>query len=153
SVRYVRDVSRPSTRDVTADWIERSVASGRVVATLNAAVGLDPNRFETLLVSGLNARSRIQAVNADLVVTGPGADRQVLAELTRLFVAEPETPYSGARLRVFAPPQALRPAYEPLRLEEARLAASERPDLLSALHDGSAGSTWRTTRDQEPGEW
>jgi len=153
SIGYVRDVSRPSTRDLTADWIERNVASGRVVATLNAAVGLDANRFETLLVSGLSARTRIQALNADLVVTGPIADRQVLSELTRLFVAEPETPYSGARLRVFAPPEALRPAYEPLRLEEARFAASDRSDLLPAMHDGSAGSTWRTTRDQEPGEW
>lgn len=153
SVGYVRDVSRPATRDVTADWIERNVASGRVVATLNAALGLDPKRFETLLVSGLSSRTRIQALNADLVVTGPAADRRVIAELTKLFVAEPETPYSGLRLRVLSPPDGIRPAYEPLRLEDGRLEASDRSDLLSALHDGNSASAWRTTREQQAGEW
>jgi hypothetical protein len=51
------------------------------------------------------------------------------------------------------PPEGIRPAYEPLRLEEARFEASERSDLLPALHDGSHVSAWRTTREQEPGEW
>jgi 4-amino-4-deoxy-L-arabinose transferase-like glycosyltransferase len=77
SVGYVRDVSRPATRDVTADWIEQNVASGRVVATLNAAVGLDPKRFDAARERP-EPRTRIQAIDADLVVTGPGADCRVL---------------------------------------------------------------------------
>lgn len=153
SIEYVRAISRPITKDVAADWIESHAAEGRVVTSVNAAIGLDRRRFETLLVGSLNPRTRLQALQADIVVTGPTSDRTGIAGLTRLFVAEPETRYSGDRIRIFAVPGDLRPRYQAVDLQEARLTSSETPDHLSRIHDGDPGTAWRTKEAQAPGEW
>jgi 4-amino-4-deoxy-L-arabinose transferase-like glycosyltransferase len=153
SVDYVRAIRGPITRDAAADWIESHVPAGRVVTTVNAAIGLDLRRFETLLVGRLNAKTRLQAVNAALVVTGPGADRAALAGLRRLFVAEPETRYSGERIRVYGVPGVLRPRYELVPLSQARLTASEGEARVTAMVDGDPATAWRTVGEQTPGEW
>ncbi len=153
SLDYVRAIRRPITRDVAADWIESHVAEGRVVTTANAAIGLDPHRFETLLVGSLSDKTRIQALEADLVVTGPASDRKGIASMTRLFVAEPETRYSGGRIRIFAVPEALRPQYRPVPLAEARLSASQGGERLRTVHDGDPATAWRTAGAQTPGDW
>jgi 4-amino-4-deoxy-L-arabinose transferase-like glycosyltransferase len=153
SIEFVKAIARPITRDVAADWIESHSAEGRVVTTANAAIGLDPRRFETLLVGALNPRTRLQALHADIVVTGPTSDRAGIVGLTRLFVAEPETRFSGDRIRIFAVPEELRPRYQAIDLREAQLTSSESADHLARIHDGDSGTAWRTREAQEPGEW
>jgi len=153
SVDYVRAIRRPITRDVAADWIESHVAEGRVVTAVNAAIGLDPHRFETLLVGSLSEKTRIQALQADLVVTGPAGDRKGLVGMARLFVADPETRYSGGRIRIFSVPEGLRPQYRPVPLVEARLSASQGGDRLRTVQDGDAATSWRTAGAQTPGDW
>jgi 4-amino-4-deoxy-L-arabinose transferase-like glycosyltransferase len=153
SIVYVRSILQPITRDVAADWIESHVGTGRVVATVNATIGLDPRRFETLRIGLLTARTRLQAVSADIVVTGPGADRTALVGLPRLFVADPQTRYSGERIRVYGVPEALRPRYVKVPLSGATLTASEGQGGLAAIADADAGTAWRTSGGQTPGEW
>jgi len=153
SVDYVRAILRPVARDVATDWIEAHVPGGRVVTTVNAGIALDSRRFETVRIGLFNSRTRLQALNAEMVVTGPVPDRRDLVGLTRLFVAEPETRYSGERIRVFGVPESLRPRYEPVPLAEARLSASEGGSRTSALFDGDPATSWRTTSEQTPGAW
>jgi hypothetical protein len=153
SVDYVRAILRPTTKDDAADWIETHLSGGRVVTSVNAAIGLDPRRFETLLVGRLDATTRLQAVHADVVVTGPGLEREVLAGLTKLFVAEPQTPYSGERIRVYGVPRDLRPRYARVSLGDARIEASENAAGVAAMIDGDARTAWRTATPQAPGAW
>ena len=153
SIEYVRAISKPITKDVAADWIESHTAEGRVVTTANAAVGLDPHRFETLVIGMPSPRTRFQALQADLVVTGPTNDRAGIVGLRKLFVAEPQTRYSGERIRVFAVPAELRPRFRAVDLSEARLTSSETPEHLPRIHDGDASTVWETTEAQAPGEW
>ncbi len=80
----------------------------------------------------------------------PTNDRAGIVGLTKLFVAEPETRYSGERIRVFAVPAELRPRYRAVDLSEARLTSSEAPEHLVRIHDGDAGTAWRTTEAQAP---
>jgi hypothetical protein len=125
SVRYVGAVSRPGTRDVTADWIERNLPEGsRILTTLTADLGLDPSRFEVLRVARLDEGNQRLALEVDAVVAGPGDEHAVLRSLPKLFIATPDTKWSGPRLRVLAPPPGLRTRYRPLDLEEARWTAS-----------------------------
>lgn len=153
SIEYVRAIAKPNTKDVAAEWIESHAAEGRVVTTANAAIGLDPHRFETLVIGMPSPRTRLQALQADLVVTGPTNDRAGIVGLRKLFVAEPETRYSGERIRVFAVPAEQRPRYRAVDLSEARLTSSDSPEHLPRIHDGDAGTAWETTEAQAPGEW
>jgi 4-amino-4-deoxy-L-arabinose transferase-like glycosyltransferase len=153
SIEYIRAIAKPITKDVAADWIESHAAEGRVVTTANAALGLDPHRFETLVIGMPNPGTRLQALQADLVVTGPTNDRAGIVGLKKLFVAEPLTRYSGDRIRVYAVPAELRPPFRAVDLSEARLTSSETTGQLPRIHDGDASTAWETTEAQAPGEW
>ncbi len=153
SLDYVSSIRRPITRDVAADWIESHYPEGQVAMTVNAGLGLDPERFEPLPLGLLTPRTRLQALQATLVAVGPGVERGGLQGLDRVFVAEPETRYSGNRIRIFAVPNALRPAYEPVDLGLARLSASQAEDVLGNLRDGDVVTAWRTHGARSPGDW
>jgi len=152
SIEYVRALKKPITLDAAADFIESHYMEGQVAMTWNAPVGLDPTRFESLAIGRLTMRTRLQARHADLVVVGPSVDPGMLAGFQRVFVAEPETRYSGSRIRIFAVPEPLRPRYERFDLKGARLSTS-RGDLgIESLRDGDLTTVWRT-EGSSPGDW
>jgi Dolichyl-phosphate-mannose-protein mannosyltransferase len=153
SIDYVSSIRLPITRDLAADWIESHYPEGQVAMTVNASLGLDPARFEPLPLGLLTPRTRLQVLQATLLVAGPGVERGTLQGLDRVFVAEPETRYSGNRIRIFAVPEALHPKLERLDLESARLSASEAERRLGALRDGDVVTVWRTEGAQSPGDW
>jgi Dolichyl-phosphate-mannose-protein mannosyltransferase len=153
SIDYVSSIRLPITRDVAADWIESHYREGQVAVTVNAFLGLDPARFEPLPMGLLTQKTRLQALQATLVVVGPGVEPGGLRGLDRVFVAEPATRYSGNRIRVFAVPETLRPRYERLDLAGARFSASQADNELDRLRDGDVVTAWRTHGDQSPGDW
>jgi hypothetical protein len=154
SARYVVRVSRPSARDVAADWIETRLAAGsRVLVTWYAGLGADPRRYDVLHVDRLDDTTWRQAIEADLVAAGPGDDRALLHRLrleTRVNRPHPETPWNVLLLAV--PPE-LRPRYEPVRLEAGALSASENVQALPAVVDGDLATSWRALGGPEHQPW
>jgi hypothetical protein len=143
SLDYLRAIRRPSTRDLTLDWLEAHYGPGtRILMSRSFALGADARRYEITRVSRM-AGLRLEAGARDLVITGPGADRALVSEMKRLYVAEPQTKFSGGRVLVLAPTEKQRPAWRPLELARARLEASTNPAGLAALCDGDLASAWR----------
>lgn len=154
SVRYVAEVSLPGTRDVALDWIEANLPPGsRVLTTLAADLGVDRSRYEVIRVDRLDQKTWRQALHMDLIAAGPADMRTVVRELQPVYIAEPSSRPSGARIRLLVPPAQLRLAYQVVPLDRARLSASESPELLPAIGDGNLTTVWRTRGDQAPGQW
>ena len=124
SLQFLTAISRPGTRDRAADWIEQNLPpGGRVLTTLGADLGLDRSRFKVVRVDQLDDSSFFPALGMKVIVVGPGDDHRLIARLRKLFVAPPETPWSGPRIRVLAPPPELVPVFEPLDLSRAEVRA------------------------------
>lgn len=153
SIDYVRAIRKPITRDMAADWIEDHYPGGRVAMTVNASLGLDPARFEALPLGLLTPKTQLQALQCDLLVVGPGVESGMLRGFDRLFAAEPQTRYSGNRIRVLAVPDAIRPRYESIDLRRAHLSASQDEAALGSLRDADVTTAWRTAGGQAPGDW
>jgi hypothetical protein len=145
SREYLSAIARPSTRDLALDWIEATLAAGRLVVTGLPDLGLDRGRFDVLSVAdGSGEMSRLLP-EADLVVTL----RADLPEAQVLFVARPASTYAGPPVHLV---RALRPArYRALVLRPEWVVASEEQHLAPALVDGDPATAWQTRGPQSPG--
>ena len=122
SLQFLSAISRPGTRDLAADWIEQHTPPGaRVLVTLGANLGLDGKRFKVVRVDQLDESSFFPALGMKVIAVGPGDDHRLVARLHKLFVAAPETRWSGPRIRLLAPPPELVPVFEPLDLSRAQV--------------------------------
>ena len=120
SLQFLSAISHPGTRDRAADWIERNLPPGaRVLTTLGADLGVDRRRFKVIRVDQLDESSFFPALGMKVIATGPGDDHRLVARLDKLFVAAPESPWSGSRIRLLAPPPELVPVFAPLDLSRA----------------------------------
>jgi hypothetical protein len=150
SARYVRQVSRPGTRDAAVDWAEAHLATGGRILTTMADLGFDRRRFEVLPASGEAARDRLLARTVDAVV-GPTAGVEALPGLAPAFVARAEdAKVGGPPIGVFLVPESRRARARPVSLQHAALAASSGPAALPLAVDGRLDTYWRT--DERGGE-
>ena len=152
SVRYVLDLSRPSARDRTLDWIEANTAEGARILTTVKDLGLDRGRFEVLVADRLDATTRRWAAHMDRVVSGPQDDPAVVAALDSAHVEPPPGAGAEVAIRVLVPPPALRPSYVALPLTAAAVSVSENSAAAPALVDGDSETFWRTEGAQVPEE-
>jgi hypothetical protein len=152
SLEFLRAVARPGTRDRALDWIEARLPRGARIVTSVRDLGLDRRRFEVLEIRRLEGASRLAALHADAVVSGPEDEPDEVRRFAALFAAEPGHPQEGPAIRILEPGP-LRPRYEAFPLARARLAASENPELLPLLHDGDEATAWATAGPQTPGSW
>jgi hypothetical protein len=153
TVAYLRSLSQPGAKDAAVEWITSHVPPGaRIVSTVEG-LGLDPGRFEVLALPRLRERSRLQVLNADVVVSARPGDEAVLRELPLAFVARPETAAAGRPLRIRLIPTEARPRYVPVALDRARFKASQNVEALPALHDGRLDTRWEAPARPEGGEW
>ena len=141
---YLRAIERPSTRDLALDWIEAHYGPGtRILMPAAFALGADPSRYEITMVNRIEPELRLEAGARDLVVAGPGADRSLVREMSKLFVAEPETVFSGERILVLAPGEGQRPSWRRVDLSGARLDASTDASEIASVRDGDLKTAWR----------
>jgi hypothetical protein len=143
SLDYLRAIQRPTTRDLALDWLEAHYGLGtRVLMSRTFAFGADPSRYEITNVRRI-ADLRLEAGARDVVIAAPGAEGSLLRTMKTLYVAEPQTKFSGSRIFLLAPTERQRPAWRPLDLARARLDASTNAAELAALRDGDLASAWR----------
>jgi len=153
SLSYVRDVSRPGTRDRALEWIETHLSPGaRVVSTLTD-LGGEERQFELLSVASSPDLFRLQTYNADVVLLRPADQAQYEMEWPLTLAIDPESVYSGSPLRLYSIPEILRPRYERILLDLSWLAASESVEKLPNLIDGRLSTYWGTAGPQRPGNW
>jgi hypothetical protein len=124
ALEFLSAISHPGTRDLAADWIEQHLPhGGSVLTTLGADLGLDRRRFKVVRVNTLDETSFFPALGMSMIAAGPGDDHRLLRQLEQLFVATPEAPWSGPRIRILAPPPVLRPIFEAVDLSRAHVHA------------------------------
>ena len=153
SLSYLRDISRPSTRDRALDWMETHLAPGSRVLSPLTDVGGHESRFEVLKASDLPERFHLQSTHTDLVLLRPADEESYTLELPLTVAIEPESVYSGPSLRLYAVPERFRPQYEKIPLELSWLSASEAREGIPNLIDGRLSSYWETESGQRPGNW
>jgi len=152
SLAYVRDVSRPSTRDRALDWIETNLQPGARVVSALMDLGGPQNRFELLSLAAPD-RFALQSRNADAVLLRPGDEESYSIDWPPTLAIEPESEFSGPPFRLYVVPESARPEYEPVPLDVSWLAASESPERLANLIDDRLGTFWGTGGPQRPGNW
>ncbi len=153
SLSYVRDVSRPSTRDQALGWMEANLAPGSRVLSPLTDVGGHENQFEILKASNLPEQFHLQSANTGLVMLRPADEERYSVELPLTVAIEPESIYSGPPLRLYAVPDRFRPEYQKIPLELSWLSASEALERIPNLIDGRLASYWETEGGQRPGNW
>ena len=153
SLSYVRDISRPSTRDQALDWMEANLAPGARVLSPLTDVGGQRIQFEILKASSSPARFRLQSTNTDLLLLRPADEERYAVELPLTAAIEPESIYSGPPLRLYAIPDRFRSQYQRIPLELSWASASEGRERIPKLIDGRLSSYWETESDQRPGNW
>jgi hypothetical protein len=153
SVGYVREVSRPGTRDLVLDWFETRVAPGAKVVTSIDSLGLGPDRYDVLRLTRIDQRSRRQALEADLIVMTDYDDGESVKDLPELFTTEPQGRFAGPRISVRGVPEERRPRYRRIALDRARLSASDKEEDLGALQDGRLDTAWRVWGSPDSNAW
>jgi hypothetical protein len=147
SIDYVSGVRRPSTRDQALEWITESVPAGASVVTAVTDLGVPRDRYRVLPTAGLDeARARLLAQHADVVVAQPIADGALLRDLRIVRAIEPLNRHAGPPLALASPAHAAR--YEPIDLRAAVVTVSEAPDRSVALFDGDPETSWATSGPQ-----
>jgi 4-amino-4-deoxy-L-arabinose transferase-like glycosyltransferase len=103
---YVFKLTRPSTKDLARDWIERHVPAGSsILATWSGRIGLDPGRYRVLRVDHLDDETLPLALHADIVIAGPTESRRRLEALELLVRIRPEHREAGTRIEILRPPR------------------------------------------------
>jgi hypothetical protein len=153
SVGYVRFLKAPGTRDLVVDWLAANMADGSVVATTLDDIGIDEGRFVALRIKKATGYYWQQVLAADVLVSSPESEGPVVSALPVLFEAQPQNRFSGPPLKVRAVPGDLRPKYERLSLEGARLAASTHTEQAAQMADGRRDTAWRSSMPQRRGDW
>jgi hypothetical protein len=153
SVAYVRNLATPGTRDRVVDWLGENVATGSVVATTLEDLGIDEGRFVALRVKRATGYYWPQIVAADVLVSDSEAEDPVTLALPLLYEAQPQNRFSGPPLTVRAVPDRLRPRFERLSLEGARLTASTGAAVAAKMADGRTDTAWQSARPQRRGDW
>jgi muconolactone delta-isomerase len=153
SLAYVRDIGRPGTRDHALDWAEAHLPpAARVLSTVER-LGLDASALELTESAPLGPHDRPLVLEMEAVIA-TGADHpDALAGLPETARFAPESAVAGPTIRVFAVPEAARPAYRPLPLTAAMLTASENASEVALAVDGDLATLWRTADPQRPGDW
>jgi hypothetical protein len=153
SLSYVRDISRPGTRDRALDWIEANLSPGdRIVSTL-MDLGGNETRFEFLRADDSPERFRLQSVNADLVLLRPTEEAKYAIDWTVTSAIEPQSIFAGPSIHLYSVPGDMRTQYEEVPIEPGWLTASEATKKLPKLVDGRLSTYWETTGPQQPGDW
>jgi len=154
SAAFAREMQGPLTRDAVLDWAEANVAARARVLSSVPQLGLDPARFEVILLPRLLAENRLQALNADRVLSTAADDESALQGLTALATFTPQSKYQGrTTITAWAVPPEARPAYAPVAVAAAALRASDSAALLPLLCDGRADTLWLTAGPQQRGDW
>ena len=153
SVSYVRDISRPGTRDQALDWIEAHASDGQRVLSAVEGLGLNARRLEVVSRVGSPEPDRLLASHLDFTVADPDLDAALVTGLQRVYLVRPESPFAGPPIGIFVVASAARPRYEsiPLRAEWVRV--SENPQAVEKLIDGRTDTYWETLGPQRPGSW
>ncbi len=174
TLRYLRTFAAPSPEDVALDWFEaRARGSWTVVETrlegieagLDAGgiIGFDRARHDFVPHPEHDAGLRLLAREADLLVVRPGDEAfwgdalQVVYEARERMPPPALSPlgpvrYGGPRVFQFALPRR-RAVHAPLDLAAADLRASERPEQIAALRDGSLETAWSSAGPARGQEW
>jgi len=143
----------PLTRDAVLDWAEANVAPRARVLTTVAQLGLDPARFEVLLLPRLGAENRAQALAVDRVLSTAADDVQALAGLVPLATFTPRSKYQGrTTITAWAVPPEVRPRLAPVPLDARAIQASGTPQDVAALCDGRPDTLWLTAGPQQRGD-
>jgi hypothetical protein len=150
SVLYLREISRPGTRDRAAAWMAEHLPAGARVLT-RLELGLPPGRLEVFRVPSLDVPAQVGA--ADSVVATHRDPEGPLAGLRLLHRVESPGRYNGPTISVYEVPPERRPRYRRLALAAAWLSASGNADRLPALCDGRRETWWHTDGPQGPGDY
>jgi 4-amino-4-deoxy-L-arabinose transferase-like glycosyltransferase len=151
SVDYVSGVRRPSTRDLALDRVLADVPPGASVVTTVTDLGLPSDRYHVLPTVGLDeARARLLAAHADMVVAQPVVDEELLGGLRTIARVEPPNRHAGPPIVLAVPARPAR--YEPIDLRSAVVTASESLERVPALLDGDFATSWSTAGPQG-GDW
>jgi hypothetical protein len=153
SVSYVRDISKPSTRDRALDWIEANLSPGaRILSTLPDLVP-DGSCFELLKADESPKHFGLQSLHADIVLVRPEDQTETREGLELVLEIQPKNVHAGPPLLLYTVPDALRPRYETVPIDSSWLSASENGESVENLVDGLAATYWETEGSQGPGDW
>lgn len=174
TLRYLNTISAPSPQDAALDWFEArargslSVLETRpegVEAGLEAGgiLGIDRTRHDFVPHTARDEGLRLLAREADLVVVAPQDEAFWGDLLVTVYEARQRRPpkawsplarvrYDGPVIFRLALPR-LRARYSLLDLGRAELSASERPEALAALRDGSTTTGWSSAGPAQGREW
>lgn len=153
SVGYVRDVSRPSARDMVLDWVGTRLSDGSRILSSLPELGIDRRRFEVVFATGEAGADRLLALESDLVLWS-AAESDVVRGLRQAYVADPAArKIEGPRIVIYEVPAELRRRYEPVSLATASLSASSDPGQAAAAADGNLDTGWRTIERDGSRQW
>ncbi len=152
SADYLRQISRPSSRDRAADWVLEHVTPPARVLTTVPRLQLDSARYELLRVSpsddppGLLTREMAAAISRPL-----DDSMRVFVGLPETTPLEPPGRFGGPRLLLRRLPSVARPAS--LDLDAAPLTASSNSETISAIADGRVDTFWHVEAQRGVVEW
>jgi hypothetical protein len=151
SFAYVRNVTRPGTRDLALDWVMARTPEGARVLNQVEDLGLPRERFEVVSPTGSDALDRILALDAAVTLwAGPAP---ALEGFERLFLAEPWGPASGPGIGAYRPSAAQQAQPVAVPLTGARYSGASQAGDLPLLADGRLETAWVAAGPQRPGEW
>jgi 4-amino-4-deoxy-L-arabinose transferase-like glycosyltransferase len=153
SVRYVREVARPGTRDLALDWVRANIPEGTRLVTSVERIGLDPTRLELTRVDRLAAHDRPLLLEMDAAVVTTADDAAALAGLPARARFDSPGAVSGPSILILAVPPSARLAYRPIPFASGALRASENQAEAARAGDGDLVTLWRTEDPQRPGDW
>jgi hypothetical protein len=150
---FARSMRGPLTRDEVLDWAEANVAPRARVLSSVPQLGLDPARFEVVLLPRLTAANRVQALGVDRVLSTAADEVEALGGLTPLATFTPRSKYQGRTvISAWAVPAERRLRYAPLALDARAVSATDSPQDVGALCDGRPDTLWLTAGPQQRGD-
>lgn len=152
SLRHVRALGEPGSRDRALDWIEAHVPSGAAIVAGDAGLGLDRSRYEVLPPTGYAPLDRALVAYAGWMVAPPAAGAS-LGGLREAFRVDGRLVDGSPPLAVFAADGAARPRVRSVPLEANRVRTSENQALVPAMLDDDPATAWTTEGGQSPGQW
>ena len=150
SVSFVRQVALPGTRDRAVDWIDRNLAAGSAVLTVDSTLGLDLGRFEVFHATGRADDDRLLGQTVDLVVASPNLPPLLSATVAPVLVLPSTSTAVGPSLSLFLVPE---PRPRPLALDSTMLEASSESASLGAAVDGRLDTGWRAAETDDERAW
>jgi hypothetical protein len=152
SVRHVRALGEPGSRDRALDWIEAHVPAGSAIVAGVPDLGLDRSRYEVLPPTGYAPLDRGLVAHAGWMVAPPAAG-QSLGGLREVYRVDGRLVDASPTIAVFAVDEAARPRLRRVLLEARRVRASENQALVPAMLDDDPATAWTTQGAQSPGQW